>query len=95
LGLAILISSLLVACGGTAGGGSGSGDWYYHFACNGDSQCLNLNPTGQSSGNLDEGPVQASCTALMTFAAHNWGSAAFNACDQSRGRLGAHRLRAY
>ena len=83
LGLATLVFLLLVACSGTGAGSSGSGDWYYHFACNGDSQCLNLNPTGQSSGNLDEGPSEASCTALMNFAARNWGPAAFNACDQS------------
>lgn len=84
LSLAIPISSLLLSCGsGTGGGSSGSGDWYYHFACNGDAQCLATNPTGTSSGNLDEGPSEASCTALMNFAARNWGPAAFNACDQN------------
>jgi Big-like domain-containing protein len=85
LSIAVLISSLLTACGGAGGSSGGGGDWYYHFSCNGDSQCLITNPIGRPSGNLNEGPVEANCTQLMQFAAGpgGWGPAAFDACDQS------------
>ena len=66
----------LAACGNTA-------DWYYHWSCNSDAECLFTNPTGQASGDLDEGPDGVNCTQLLTFAAHFWGSAATNSCDQS------------
>jgi hypothetical protein len=78
----------LLNCGGatdTSGGGggsSGSGDWYYHWNCHGDSECLSTNPNGQAIGNLNEGPAKAACTGLLQFAAHFWGSAATNSCDQ-------------
>ena len=76
--VAALVASLLglAACGG-------AGDWYYHWSCNGDSECLATNPTGQPSGDLDEGPEQVNCTQLMDFAARFWGPAATNSCDQS------------
>jgi hypothetical protein len=61
----------------------GSGDWWYHWDCHGDSECLSTNPNGTPTGNVDEGPEQASCTELMEFAAQFWGSAATNACDHS------------
>jgi hypothetical protein len=78
----VLLSLVLDGCGGAGGGG---GDWYYHWSCNGDYECLTTNPTGQASGTVDEGPVQVNCTQLMQFAAHFWGSAATNSCDQSPG----------
>lgn len=87
--LIVLLATLLAACGGGGGstggssGGAGSGDWYYHWSCNGDAQCLATNPTGASSGTLNEGPVEANCSQLLTFAAHFWGGAATNSCDQS------------
>lgn len=60
-----------------------SADWYYHWECNGDSECLATNPTGQSSGDLDEGPDQVNCTQLLQFSAHFWGHDALDLCDQS------------
>jgi hypothetical protein len=75
----LLLSGALVAgCG--AGAGS---TWYYHWNCNGDSECLATNPTGAASGTLDEGPNEVNCTQLMVFASHFWGPSAFNSCDQS------------
>jgi len=69
--------------GGSSSGSGSSGDWYYHWTCNGDSQCLSTNPTGAASGTADEGPAEASCTSLLTFAQHFWGSGAISSCDQS------------
>lgn len=90
---ALFVFAGLVAAGCGAAGGSGSGggataDWYYHWSCNGDSQCLALGPgaVNQASGTSDLGSGAAgesSCRALMTFAARNWGAAAFDACDQN------------
>jgi hypothetical protein len=77
----LLTLGLVAACGGAGGTGGGSDDWYYHWNCNSDADCLTTNPTGQSSGTLDEGPVQVNCTQLLTFAAHFWGAAATNSCD--------------
>lgn len=82
LAAASLFALLAEGCGGAGGA---NGDWYYHWNCNGDSQCLATNPTGQPSGTLDEGPVKISCTQLMVFASKFWGSAATNSCDQSPG----------
>src|ERR1035437_2452405 len=62
---------------------SGSGDWYYHWNCNGDSECLGTIFNVQPSGTANEGPVQANCTSLLTFAQHFWGAAATNSCDHS------------
>lgn len=70
---------IVASCGNAAG----SGDWYYHWNCNGDPQCLATNPTGAPSGVLDEGPAQSACTSLMQFAARFWGAAAVNSCDHS------------
>jgi hypothetical protein len=74
LGLALAVS----ACGGGA-----SGDWYYHWNCHGDSECLSTNPNSTATGTNDEGPEETSCTQLLTFAQHFWGSAAKDSCDQS------------
>jgi hypothetical protein len=77
--IAIAIGTLL-GCGGSDGA---SGDWYYHWDCHGDPQCLATNPSGTPTGTLDEGPVQVNCTELMDFARHFWGSVATNSCDHS------------
>lgn len=73
--------ALLAACG-VAGDSSG---WYYHWSCNGDSECLATNPTGQSSGT--SGPIsgeQVGCNELMTFGTHFWGiPPATQSCDQN------------
>jgi hypothetical protein len=91
--VATLFSFGLTGCGGgggDSGGSSGSGsgggssvDWYYHWSCNGDPDCLATNPTGQPSGTLNQGPVQINCTQLLQFAARFWGPAATNSCDNS------------
>ena len=65
----------LTDCGSNA-------DWYYHFICNGDQDCLDTNPTGMTEGDLNEGPDKVNCTQLMVFAEHSWGAAAKNWCDQ-------------
>jgi hypothetical protein len=62
----------------------GNGDWYYHWNCNGDSACLGLTPNDASTGSLDEGPAYASCSPLLTFAAHFWNTPpATNSCTQT------------
>lgn len=66
----------LSACGG-GGGGGGDPDIWYHFICNGDSECLTLNPlpSGTPSGSLNQGPGnggQAGCNSLMNFGRINW-----------------------
>ena len=61
-------------------------DWYYHWNCHGDASCISTNPSGTSSGTVDEGPGTgglASCNGLLTFASHFWGAAATNSCDHS------------
>lgn len=82
-----LLGSILVAftalLASSCGGAGGESDWYYHFSCNGDAQCLATNPTGQPSGSLNEGPTASNCTQLLEFAARFWGPAAFNSCDHS------------
>lgn len=78
--LALVAALLFYACSGGT-----SGDWYYHWDCHGDSECLSTNPTGAPSGTADEGPVQVNCTQLLTFARHFWGAAATDSCDQNTG----------
>src|SRR3981081_545395 len=74
--ISIILVVFLSGCGGAAG--SGSVDWYYHFICNGDPQCLQLNftpagtPSG-TSGNLGSGPGGISgCNSLITFGIKFW-----------------------
>lgn len=83
--VALVLAVLSSACGGAGSsqGSGGSGDWYYHWNCNGDSWCLSTNPTGQAIGTVDEGPQYAMCSPLLEFATRNWGPAAWNTCDQS------------
>jgi hypothetical protein len=81
LAAASLFALLAAGCG-TAGD---SGGWYYHWSCNGDSECLATNPTGQPSGT--SGPIsgeQVGCNELMTFGTHFWGiPPATQSCDQN------------
>src|SRR6478735_1058251 len=75
------LCSLLFSGALATGCGAGAAtNWYYHWNCNGDADCLATNPTGAASGTLDEGPDQVNCTQLMVFASHFWGPAAFNSC---------------
>lgn len=70
----------LAACGGGgvgSDGGSSAPNWYYHFVCNGDSECLTLNflPSGTPSGTSNQGPGvggQSGCNSLMNFGRINW-----------------------
>src|ERR1043165_5302468 len=73
-----LVACLVALLDGCGGGGT----WYYHWRCNGDPDCLDLNPTGAAEGTSDEGN-ESSCRSLMTFSARFWGSAAEDACDRS------------
>jgi 6-phosphogluconolactonase (cycloisomerase 2 family) len=76
----LLLVSLLTGCGG--GGGGSSDGWYYHWSCNGDSECLVTNPTGQAIGTV--GPVVGGCGSLMTFGSKFWNiPPATQACDHS------------
>jgi hypothetical protein len=70
--VALASALLLAGCGG-AGVGQ---DWYYHFACNGDSACLTTNPlpSGTPFGTLDEGPVESNCRSLQEFRSRFWGA---------------------
>jgi hypothetical protein len=84
VGVVLLALLALVACDPTGAGGEP--DWYYHWNCNGDSQCLTLGPgqVGQSSGTINEGPVYAMCSPLLFFASRNWNMPpATNSCDHS------------
>lgn len=78
--LAFASLALLSGCGA---GSSSPPDWYYHWNCNGDSECLATNPTGAPSGTLDEGPNESSCTELLQFAQNFWNMPpATDSCDQ-------------
>lgn len=89
LSLSLFMLLMLAACGGSGGGGSsGSGDWFFVWNCNGDSECLATNAAGTPSGSLDEGPDESECTPLVTFAQQFWGSAATYSCTQTPGSGG-------
>ncbi|HEY3644581.1 MAG TPA: IPT/TIG domain-containing protein [Gammaproteobacteria bacterium] len=78
--LASAALGLLAGCG--ANGASSPPDWFYHWNCNGDSECLATNPTGAPSGTADEGPDESSCTELLTFGEHFWNiPPATQSCD--------------
>jgi len=84
--LAVLSMGLLLATGCGAGGGGGGEDWYYHWSCNGDSECLALGPgaIGQASGTINEGPAYASCSGLLEFSSRFWNMPpATDSCDHS------------
>lgn len=79
-GAAVL--GLLALLSGCGAGSSSPPDWYYHWNCNGDSECLSTNPTGAASGTVDEGPNESSCTELLTFGEHFWNiPPATQSCD--------------
>jgi hypothetical protein len=84
--LAVLLVAL-TGCGGSpADGSQGAGDdWYYHFACNGDAECLATSPlpAGTPSGTINVGPVASNCTALQRFRTNFWGPSSWDACDHS------------
>ncbi|HZZ83409.1 MAG TPA: Ig-like domain-containing protein [Anaeromyxobacteraceae bacterium] len=84
--LSVVATGLLAALALSGCGGAGGGtDWYYHWSCNGDSQCLGDNPTGQASGT--SGPIsggQVGCNELMTFGSKFWNvPPATQSCDNS------------
>jgi DNA-binding beta-propeller fold protein YncE len=87
IGLIVLFTFLLAGCGGGGGGSSGGGsaDWYYHWNCNGDYECLTTNSAGTPSGTT--GPIsggQVGCNELMTFGTQFWGiPPATQSCDNS------------
>jgi alpha-tubulin suppressor-like RCC1 family protein len=75
---------LATGCGGDAGGAGG--DWYYHFDCHGDPECLGLNPlpAGTPSGTLNEGPREGDCRQLQQFSSRFWNMPpATDSCDHS------------
>lgn len=79
-------TSITVLAATAATPSSASGDYFYHWNCNGDAECLTTNPNGTATGTVNEGPGvggQSSCKSLLTFASHFWGSAAVSSCDQS------------
>ena len=82
LAAASLFAVLAHGCGGAGGTGS---DWYYHWSCHGDSECLATNPGSQTSGTA--GPIsggQIGCNELMTFGSRFWNiPPATQSCDQS------------
>jgi hypothetical protein len=83
--LAVALALLAAGCS-AAGSGSGSGDdWYYHWSCNGDSECLITNPTGQATGTVGpEAGGQSGCNSLMAFGTHFWNiPPAVQSCDHS------------
>ncbi len=45
----------------------GNGDWYMHWNCNGDQNCISIfSPNGQPSGSIDEGPSYSYCASAMS-----------------------------
>ena len=88
-----VLALLVVLSGCGANSSSSSGDWFYHWNCNGDSQCLATNPTGAPSGTADEGPNESSCTELLTFGTQFWGiPPATQSCDQDPNGSGTGTL---
>lgn len=75
---AIFVSGFLtlVACGGEGVSGVDA-NWYYHFICNGDSECrsTNFTPNNAPEGTSNQGPGQggqAGCDGLMNFGNNFW-----------------------
>lgn len=84
----LVLATALSACSGAAPKQQ-EADWYYHWNCNGDPECIATNPNGTTTGVVNEGPQEINCTQLLQFAAHFWGSSAINWCDQSATSHGA------
>src|SRR3982751_1655974 len=81
--LPLLCILMLAACGS---GGNGEPEWYYHFVCNDDPDCLATNFASASSGSSDQGPGNPGyigCQSLMEFGNRFWGTAAQQWCDNS------------
>lgn len=79
--LPILGILMFAACGG---GGNGEPEWYYHFVCNGDPDCLATNFASAPIGTSDQGPGNAGytgCQSLIQFGNRFWGTAAQQWCD--------------
>jgi len=77
----LALSLVMLACGAAA-----PPDWYYHWDCNGDSECLALGPgdIGQASGTINEGPVYAACLGVMRASEVHWNiPPATHSCDHS------------
>jgi hypothetical protein len=66
--LPILAILMLTACGG---GGGGEPEWYYHFVCNGDPDCLATNFAGTNipSGTSDQATSNSSTPVTTTAVA--------------------------
>lgn len=83
--IALTLVTTFQNCGGGGGGGDGgnsaNSNWYYHFDCNGDPGCLSTNPNGKSCGDLNEGPSQPMCQALIYFGNNFWNAPAAHWCD--------------
>lgn len=64
-----------------------SGNWYFHWNCNGDYECLTLNPAGLPSGTSYQGwgsIGQMACHQIISSGTMKyWGSAATYSCNQS------------
>ncbi len=86
-GSVLSLLPLALALATAACGGAQSDDWYYHWSCHGDSECLGLNPGYIGQGTGTAGPIaggQAGCNSLMTFGRKNWNiPPATQSCDQS------------
>ncbi len=77
----LALLSVLALCSCSASGT----DWYYHWSCNGDSECLATNPTGAASGTVGpEAGGQSGCNSLLTFGSKFWNiPPATQSCDTS------------
>lgn len=87
--LSLLAVLALASCsGGAGGGGGGELEWYYHFICNGDSDCLSTNFAGAASGTSRQGPGQgglSGCNGLLNFGRSFWSiPPAQQWCDNSQ-----------
>lgn len=70
----LMAALFLAGCGG-GGGAAAEPNWYYHFICNGDSECLSTNFAGAPYGTSDQGPGQggvSGCNSLLTFGNNFW-----------------------
>ncbi len=83
----VLLSSAFASSCGKGGGDatapSGGGDWYFHWNCNGDDECLYLHNGVNVGTTEDLGPVYASCNELIELADRNYGAGATYYCDHS------------
>ena len=84
----VIAAVVLSGCGG-GGGAAAEPNWYYHFVCNGDSECLSTNFAGAAYGTSNQGPGaggQSGCNSLLTFGNINWNiPPAQQWCDNSPG----------